>query len=175
MSTGNVSSVKPIFLSPVHENLPAELVPLKQWVAWRAEYRPDQSKPWTKVPMATNKPHTRASSTRNYGWGTALGAKIECERRTLDGVGFVLTLADPYVAIDLDKCVTGDAVEPWASEIVTRFASYTEISPSGTGIRIIGRGTLPGGKGRKCGPVEAYTTGRFVTMTGRRDRQPRHH
>jgi hypothetical protein len=43
---------------------------------------------------------------------------------------------------DLDKCrdpVTG-SVAPEAMSIVYRSVSYTEITPSGTGLRVIGRG-----------------------------------
>ena len=43
--------------------------------------------------------------------------------------------------------------------------SYTEISPSGTGVHILALGTLPLGR-RKAGPVEMYADGRYFTMTG---------
>jgi primase-polymerase (primpol)-like protein len=53
-----------------------------------------------------------------------------------DGVGFVL--GDGVVGIDLDDCrdpVTGE-ITPEAQEIVRRLHSYTEVSPSGTGLHI---------------------------------------
>jgi primase-polymerase (primpol)-like protein len=56
--------------------------------------------------------------------------------------------------------------EPWAAEIVRRLASYTEYSPTGTGLHVIVRGGLPGGRNRK-GPIEMYDRGRFFTVTGR--------
>ena len=43
--------------------------------------------------------------------------------------------------------------------------SYAEYSQSGTGIHIIARGELPGGRRRK-GDVEMYQNGRFFVMTG---------
>jgi len=43
--------------------------------------------------------------------------------------------------------------------------TYAEISPSGTGLHLYLRGTLPPGK-RKKGHVEAYEHGRFFTVTG---------
>ena len=48
-----------------------------------------------------------------------------------------------------------------------RIDSYTEVSPSGTGIRIICRGNLPPGARRK-GPVEMYdeSSPRYLTITG---------
>lgn len=57
------------------------------------------------------------------------------------------------------------AIEPWAQEIIDRFSSYTEASPSGTGVHIIARGTLPDG-GRKKGDLEIYGEGRYFTATG---------
>jgi hypothetical protein len=50
-------------------------------------------------------------------------------------------------------------------EIVAHLNSYTEASPSGTGIHIIIRGALPPGR-RLQGLVEMYDTARFFTMTG---------
>ena len=52
-----------------------------------------------------------------------------------------------------------------AWDIIRALDSYTEISPSGTGIRIFARGKLPPG-GRKRGRFEMYETGRYLTVTG---------
>ncbi len=43
--------------------------------------------------------------------------------------------------------------------------SYTELSPSGTGVKVFAKGRLPG-VGRKNGGIEMYDTGRFFTVTG---------
>ena len=54
---------------------------------------------------------------------------------------------DPYVGIDLDKCVAEDrTVAPWAQEIIDGCASYTEFSPSRKGVHIIVRGKLSTGR-----------------------------
>lgn len=82
------------------------------------------------------------------------------------GVGFVLTLDDPYVGIDLDHCVAEEGtIEPWAQEIIRTMGSYTEVSPSGSGVRIFAKGKLPD-KSCRSGDVEMYETGRFLTLTG---------
>jgi primase-polymerase (primpol)-like protein len=89
------------------------------------------------------------------------------------GVGREFSFYDPYCGIDLDHCrdpETGE-IEPWAWEIIKRFASYTEISPSGTGVHIWIKGKLPPGAenqknlegGRK---IEVYDVGRYFTVTG---------
>ena len=79
----------------------------------------------------------------------------------------MFTEDDPYVGIDLDGCrdpITGKMMEG-AQKIIDNLDSYTEVSPSGTGVKIICRGTKPGKKCRK-GDIEMYEHGRFFTVTG---------
>src|SRR5262249_41360839 len=61
---------------------------------------------------------------------------------------------------------TGE-VQPWALEVVEALDTYTEVSPSGTGLRFFALGALPP-HGRKKGKFEVYETGRYVTLTGHR-------
>jgi putative DNA primase/helicase len=87
------------------------------------------------------------------------------ERGEYDGIGFEFT--PPYVGVDLDHCrdaVTGE-IEDFAPDVISHLNSYTEASPSGTGVHIIMKGTLPAGR-RRMGPVERYDTARFFTVTG---------
>jgi hypothetical protein len=143
---------------------------LHQWVCWAYEYQPERNpqKPWSKIPKC---PSTgcNASSTNPRTWGTLVQALARYRNQQLDvdGVGFVLADDDPYAAVDLDDCrdsETGE-IQPWAMEIIRRFASYTEVSPSGTGIRVFVKGRLPP-KGRKKGNIEVYDNQRFMTVTG---------
>jgi hypothetical protein len=56
------------------------------------------------------------------------------------GVGFVLTGTD-IAAIDLDKCRDPEtlAIAPWARKILDMApGAYSEVTASGTGLRIIG-------------------------------------
>ena len=54
-----------------------------------------------------------------------------------DGIGFVL--GDPFLGIDLDHCrdLQTGIIEPWAQTIINNLNSYTEITPSNTGIHIL--------------------------------------
>jgi primase-polymerase (primpol)-like protein len=54
-------------------------------------------------------------------------------------------------------------------DIALRIDSYTEVSPSGAGLRIWTPGVLPPG-GRRKGYVEMYDGGRYLTVTGHRVR-----
>lgn len=145
--------------------IPKELRERNQWVNWRTEIR--NGRP-TKVPL---NPRTegRASTTDASTWDTYEAAVEASEWGQIEGLGFVFTTEDKYVGIDLDRCrdpKTG-AVQPWAEQIIVRLASYTEVSPSGSGVHIIVRGALPPG-GRKRGDIEMYDRGRYFTMTGAR-------
>src|SRR5262249_9075138 len=89
------------------------------------------------------------------------------------GIGFVITDTD-FAAFDIDDCrntQTGE-VHPWASNLIARAKSYTEITPSGEGIRIIGRGNGPKLPDTKLKVVDGVTCEfyrkavRYITMTG---------
>ncbi|WP_246279780.1 hypothetical protein [Natronomonas salina] len=86
---------------------------------------------------------------------------------TEDGVGFVFTDDDPFVGADLDDCRDPDATTTaaWADDIIETLDSFTEVSPSGTGVHVLVAGSLPEGRNRK-GDVELYETARFFTVTG---------
>ena len=91
-----------------------------------------------------------------------------CKEHGYEGIGFVFTPEDDLCGVDLDKCLdpeTGE-IEGWAQEIIEELDSYTEISPSGTGVHVLVRATLPEGRNRK-GRFEAYDRGRYFTVTGK--------
>ena len=51
---------------------------------------------------------------------------------------FVFTQSDPFCGIDLDQCRAANGIiTPEARELIRRFDSYTELSPSGTGAHIL--------------------------------------
>jgi putative DNA primase/helicase len=151
--------------SPALTMIPAELRERAQWVAWRFEHRPGEEKP-TKVPYSARSGR-RASSTDPGTWSSyALACQYQ-QKAGLSGIGFVFSDDDEYVCMDLDHVrdpATGE-IEPWARAYVERLSSYTELSPSGTGLHLIMKGALPGARCR-TGQVELYETGRFLTFTG---------
>src|SRR5262245_5658267 len=118
------------------ENIPSELKTLPQWVVWKYE---DHGKPkrdkvlynqHTGQRAKSNDPQTLASFAKTM-------ASLQCGG--FDGIGFVFADGGYLVGVDLDSCrdpQTGQ-LEPWAGEIVEQVGSYTEASPSGTGVHII--------------------------------------
>jgi primase-polymerase (primpol)-like protein len=148
--------------------IPDRIQSLAQWICWREDDRDGSP---TKVPI---KPYRTsgtpyASATDPDTWRefeTALTYHRESTSRT-DGVGFVFDPEAAIVGVDLDNCRDADSEEvaPWAADIIERLDSYTEVSPSGTGVHVLVEGTLPAGRNRR-GDVEIYDRDRFFTVTG---------
>lgn len=85
------------------------------------------------------------------------------------GVGFVLTEGDDFFLLDSDHSLQDNG--QWADvavELCTRFAGCAvEVSQSGTGLHIIGRGKFPPhGCKNKFHGLELYTEKRFIALTG---------
>lgn len=78
-------------------------------------------------------------------------------------LGFVLTYGDPYAVIDLDTPRTADEAAAHQA-LIAQCKSYSELSISGRGVHIVGKGELEAGFRR--GKVEAYSARRFIICTG---------
>jgi len=152
------------------DRIPAEMRELPHWVAWKREHRGDKP---TKIPYNPHDPARMAKSNDPATWASLSVAQEAFQRGAFDGLGFVFAPDDPFCGIDLDHSrdpKTG-SFAPWADNLIARFSSYTEVSPSGAGAHIIIRGTLRDGKGRKTPAgtpeaIEIYDRGRYFCMTG---------
>ena len=147
-------------------SIPSELKALPQWILWRFEER--DSKP-TKVPYQASGEMAQANNRRTFGsFATASKFYIDGD---YNGIGFVFTRQDNYIGVDIDNCVVDGKPNAFATEIIDTLDSYTEFSPSGKGIHIIIKGSLPQsvlGTGRKSVKhgLEIYQHSRYFTMTG---------
>ncbi len=143
-------------------NIPAEMKFYRQWIVWRLE---DQGGPKpTKVPYSPVVVGAKASVDKPGTWGTFEDAMRAYESGAFSGLGFVLTEDDPYLFIDLDDTKGDQAAFERQQRIFSEIPSYAERSPSGNGLHIIGKASLP--RGRKRANIEVYTSLRFMTMTG---------
>lgn len=83
------------------------------------------------------------------------------------GVGFVLTPNDPFFCLDIDKCLQPDGT--WSTlslELLDMLpGALVEVSQSGTGLHVIGRGIMPD-HARKNVPlhIELYSQMRFIAL-----------
>lgn len=146
--------------------IPAALKNKEQWVCWQEKVR--DGKP-TKVPINPDA-EGYASVTDSATW-TDLDTALQYYRQTrpVDGIEFVFREDGPYAGVDLDDCRNPETgtVAKWAGDIVAQLDSYTERSPSGTGLHILVEGALPAG-GARSGDVELYDRARYFTVTGDR-------
>ncbi|MFC7552650.1 hypothetical protein ACFQU7_10865 [Pseudoroseomonas wenyumeiae] len=159
-------------------------------MAWQTEGRGEQGKP-TKVPYSPL--GAKAHADKPATWGTRDAAEIRAEALPrpfgAGGVGIELGDHDGLAigGIDLDTCRHAETgtLAPWASEVVERFASYTEVSPSGTGVKVFflfdgaalpeiracmgsehGRQFKRKGGGDHPPAIEIYLGNRYFAVTG---------
>lgn len=148
--------------------LPTSMLKACRWMLWKLEANSDKSKKPRKVPYyVSGKPrsgsldspddvarlssfddaYSKLKSGRYAGLGFALGA---------DGTGKC------WQGIDLDDV----PIRPHLTEIHDDLPGYTESSPSGKGYHAIGYGRPFDTLGSNTTGIEAYSHGRFFTVTG---------
>ncbi|MBD7945275.1 DNA primase [Psychrobacillus sp. Sa2BUA9] len=152
-------------LLPVMENIPEELKLLPQWVIWKAIL--NDKNEYTKVPFRANGKDAADSTNRNT-WETFADVEEAYLNGIGDGIGFVLSKEDPYACIDIDGIEDIDNLSALNLQITN--ASYTEISPSGSGLHVWIKGYKHDSqkfknKNTKLG-YEIYDSKRFLTLTG---------
>jgi hypothetical protein len=138
-----------------------ELADTDQWMLW-------DTKDGRKIPL--NRWGDHSGVDRDYDYLTFEEAAKVYHYDKPRGIAFVFTKSDNFFGIDLDDSLNPDrTLKDWAREIVEEANSYTEVSPSGTGLKIFCRGSVPDGS--RCrwdvedGMVEIYSHGRFFTYT----------
>lgn len=150
--------------------IPSELRDRQQWLIWRFEDNPKKPEgKKLKVPYYAN-------GTKRFGnQGDAKdraklvtfdGALKAMEGRNFSGVGFAFLPGDGLIGIDIDGCIdleTGE-VSSMADELIRDCASYTEYSPSRTGVHIIVAGNTQTFKSDKIG-LEVFSSSQFFTFT----------
>ena len=156
----------------LRRKLPAYLRSAHSWLCFKFQTAPNRDRA-KKVPID---PETgqHASYKDPATWGTLEEAIAGCARFHADGVGYAFMYWDNMVGLDLDNCrnpATGK-IDQWASEIIREANSYSEVTPSGTGVRVFidGRWRHPehrteglGSAGK--GSVEIYSEWLFA-ITG---------
>ena len=96
----------------------------------------------TKVPYCATNPKSKAATDNPATWATFDAALLAFKAGHADGIGLALRDIDLGV-FDVDHCrdpQTGD-LQPEARDLVDQANSYTEITPSDTGLRIIMKAT----------------------------------
>ena len=154
-----------------------------QWLVWRYVTKPGQKKP-AKMPYYVNgnlrgwplgKPADGQATEQQpqveqghdldrahlVDYSTAVW---QAERRGYDGIGFAFLPGDGLIGIDLDATLPADKQQA----IRDACGTFCEASPSGTGLHIIGLGTVETFKSNEIG-IEVFCGRQFFTMPGQHD------
>lgn len=165
------------------QNIPLELQEKPNWVLYRLEMIEGRKKP-SKIPYSTKiDPFTgeylKAKSNDPDTWDSLRNVLEVLKDTNADpriqhkfkGIGYVFNKEDTVTGIDIDNCIINGKLNEQAQDILKHTNSYAEISPSGNGIHIFCRGSVPRDKNGKyrCrkGTVEMYDCERYFTVTGR--------
>jgi len=161
---------KPKSLPVILANIPQDIRHLNRWVLWQWELREDNHNKlkWSKVPYSgrlheCDEHWNRAKSNDPDTWASFM--QVVQHLRHFDGIGFML--GEGFSGIDLDRCrdpLTGEIKEQ-DRQVIQESQSYSEVSPSKTGVKIMVRAQKPPGRCR-VGTFEMYSEGRFFTVTG---------
>lgn len=153
------------------DRIPSELRACNQWVVWKSIIRNSIE---TKPPFNPNHPQYGADVGAPSTWGTFEQAynTWQANRDTIAGIGFVFTEDDDFFGLDIDdeRKVKPEHVADrrgLVQQILDNVRTYTELSPSGQGLHLIGRGKLPfEGRRSPHAQIELYGSKRFFTITG---------
>jgi hypothetical protein len=153
-----------------------------RFVLWRPEMRKGKE---TKVPLRVN--GYMADSTKAATWDSLDKCLSAVGQIKAAGVGFVLAAErdaeagqQPIVGIDLDGCRDPaiGMLQAWATELISELSSYTEVSPSGTGVKVYAfvdpvprleahkLVIKPANGTGKAQQVEVFITQRYFAITG---------
>lgn len=166
-------TTRPVDPSTIHDGLKLQ----DRWLTSRWTWNPKANGGRGKYdkPPLNARTGGPGSSTDYRTWSRFEDAISAQREGRADMIGFALGEADGglyYSGIDLDDCRNPDTGEitPLATDIISTMDSYAEVSPSGTGVKIICLGKLPVGSRskNKAGTVEIYGGGRYFALTGQR-------
>ncbi len=159
--------------NPLPDLAPALLAGRSQWLMWRYEPGETAEKKPRKMPYYADggRRFGDQGSDRDRARLVDFAAAVEAAAAAdMDGVGLAFLPGDGLVGIDLDAMINPDTgeVSERLEQIVAACDSYTEWSPSGTGVHVIGLSDEAATfKSNKIG-IEVFVGRQFFTFTGAR-------
>lgn len=157
------------------QTLPEALAPLaayKQFILYKLVWD-ETKKKHKKIPI---NPFSRKAFPKGSDWQkdpTKMSDFATASANCIEGygVGFLFTPQDPFFFLDIDKCLNPDGRDwsPLAHELMQKLpGAAIEVSQSGAGLHIFGRGLPPEGHANRNDflHLELYTEWRFAALTG---------
>jgi hypothetical protein len=167
--------------------IPSVLKALNTWLVWRLKQVPGEDKP-RKVPYYIGgepREGVQGSPEDRKALAKFADAVSVYKLRKYDGIGLAMLADNGIVALDFDNCMLdGGGIDPRVARIIE--GTYSEVSPSGKGVRAFFLGTMRSRKdnankkqrvGGKPAPsprldgkfdIEFFGDSGYVTVTGRR-------
>jgi putative DNA primase/helicase len=152
----------------MYERIPKELKEEALFCLWKYEERDGKK---TKVPYKIDGKKARPNLITDFSSFDSVSKLVD----KYSGIG--MGVFNGFSAVDIDHCVEDGVPNEIATDIINTMQSYTELSPSGTGVRIIFKvDDFNFDKNTyyihnsKIG-LEIYVSGatrKFVTLTGNR-------
>ncbi len=164
------------------EVIPQELAKSNQWVVWSYEVSEQKQGIFRvdKQPYQPKEPHSEVSRVCTLDWSD-LSTALRCvkENPHIDGIGYMFAEGDGLIGIDFDNCRTPSTgkIRTEYQFWIEKFGSYTEISPSGTGVKVWVKGTISNRYFKSTestgfrilnfadGEIEIYRRGQYFTVT----------
>lgn len=139
---------RPTVLPVQADRIPDALKAERRWLCWRNLWQEHDGRKgrWSKVPNAK----TNDAST----WTTFDNALVAYQHGDFDGIGFCL--GDGWAGIDIDDITSGPLID--------RLPCYREVSPSGNGVKAIGRSHRIGGE--ISSKATTWSGARYFAITG---------
>lgn len=156
---------------PVPAEAVGELAQRAQWVVWRYEPGETPDKKPRKMPYYASgaRRWKEQGGERDRSRLVTFEVAAKAARAgDFDGVGFAFLPGDGLIGIDLDGMIDRETADmaDLLVETIQACDSYTEYSPSGTGVHIFVAGETETFKSNKLG-VEVFCGSQFFTFTGR--------
>ena len=148
------------------ENIPALLKEHLNWVVWGTRGSPLKA-PYNPVSILSGNPQFAKAGVKET-WSD-YNTAVECVNQKLaQGIGYQFAGNGIY-GIDLDNIRDKNgAIDSKAMDIIYKLDSFTEYSPSGTGVHIIVKApsAVITRHRKKDHFIEIYGSGRYFTITG---------
>jgi primase-polymerase (primpol)-like protein len=150
-------------------SVPDSLADMEIWIGYQL-VDDDRKVPVDPARPRTPTPIDATDTSQGVDFRTALEAvhtSRQSPGRQIDGVGLQLDGDDELCLVDIDDCVEDGRVEGWAMDMVRDIGSYTELSPSQTGLHVLVRDEhgVDDGYSSKD-KIEVYDSARYATFSG---------
>ena len=161
----------PVVVPPVWDSIPPDLAARQQWLLWKYEFKPGQTKP-AKMPyyvQGGRRTGGQGEDRDRMRLATLSVVRRAYERGGWSGIGFAFLPDDGLIGIDIDGAIDPEtgAVTDRCANIIKACNSFTEYSPSGKGVHIIVQGQTDTNKFNPIG-LEVFCKSQFFTFTANR-------